>query len=157
MPETRPHATSIPSAERRSPFSGSSAIRIAALSGTFLFLASCGIASHSPTEPSCQRIGGSYDGSFSNSCGGSGKGVVLVLQTGCAFTALIPGFGGGTVAGQINGDSATFTLNFSAPCSGTATGTATLTASSISGTYSGGATGYGCCNPVSGSFVLQRE
>ncbi len=60
------------------------------------------------------------------------------------------------VAGQIDGRTATFTLYFTTPCSGSATGTATIGTRTISGTYSGGATGFGCCNPVSGSFVLQR-
>lgn len=136
----------------------SSALRAAVLSVTFLSLASCGVGRNSPSEPrfSCDDIAGTYNASFSNSCGGSGSGIVIVLQTGCTFSALIPGFGGGTVAGQINGRSASFTLFFAAPCSGSATGTATVSRTAISGTYAGGATGFGCCNPVSGSFVLTR-
>ncbi len=135
-----------------------SALRAAVLSATFLSLASCGVGRHSPSEPrfSCDDIAGTYDATFSNSCGGSGSGIVIVLQTGCTFSALIPGFGGGTIAGQINGRSANFTLFFAAPCSGSATGTATVSRTTISGTYAGGATGFGCCNPVSGSFVLTR-
>jgi hypothetical protein len=156
MQENLRHRLSIRSAGRTSQLTMASVVRIAALSGVFLSLASCGLGSHSPTEPFCENISGSYSGTFSNSCGGSGTGVVLVLQAGCTFTALIPGFGGGTVAGQINGRSATFTLSFATPCSGSASGAATLGATTISGTYSGGATGLGCCNPVSGSFVLQR-
>jgi hypothetical protein len=147
---------SLRASRRMPPFTMASAIRIAVLSGVFLSLASCGIGSHSPTEPSCSYIGGSYDATFSNSCGGSGSGVVVVLQTGCTFTALIPGLGGGTVAGEINGRSARFTLYFTVPCSGSASGTATIGSTAISGTYSGGATGLGCCNPVSGSFILPR-
>ena len=81
---------------------------------------------------------------------------MIVAQVGCTFSALIPGFGGGTIAGEIRGRSATFTLFFAAPCSGSATGTATVSRTAISGTYTGGATGFGCCNPVSGSFVLTR-
>jgi hypothetical protein len=45
---------------------------------------------------------------------------------------------------------------FAAPCSGSATGTATVSRTSIHGTFTGAATGFGCCNPVSGSFVLTR-
>ncbi len=135
-----------------------SALRIAALSGIFLSLTSCGIGRRSPSEPyfNCDDIAGTYDGTFSNSCGGSGSGPVIVAQVGCTFSALIPGFGGGTVAGEIRGKSATFTLFFAAPCSGSATGTATVSRNAISGTFTGGATGFGCCNPVSGSFVLSR-
>jgi hypothetical protein len=135
-----------------------SALRIAALSATFLSLASCGVGRNSPSEPhlSCDYIAGSYNATFSNSCGGSGSGIVIVAQTGCTFSALIPGFGGGTIAGQINGESATFTLFFASPCSGSASGTAIVGRTAISGTYTGGATGSGCCNPVSGSFILTR-
>jgi hypothetical protein len=135
-----------------------SALRVATLAATFLSLTSCGIGRSSPSEPrfSCDDIAGSYNATFSNSCGGSGTGVVIVAQVGCTFSGLIPGFGGGTIAGQINGRSATFTLFFAAPCSGSATGTATVSRTAISGTYTGGATGFGCCNPVSGSFVLTR-
>ena len=135
-----------------------SALRLAAVAAAFLTLTSCGVGRHSPSEPafSCDEVAGSYDATFSNSCGGSGNGVVIVAQVGCTFTGLIPGFGGGTIAGQINGRSATFTLFFAAPCSGSATGTAIVGRNSISGTFTGGATGFGCCNPVSGSFVLRR-
>jgi hypothetical protein len=101
-------------------------------------------------------LSGTYDGSFVNSCGGSGSGVVVVAQVGCNFEGLIPGLGGGNIAGQVSGESATFTLYFQYPCSGSATGTATITGTSLHGTYSGGATGFGCCNPVTGSFTLTR-
>ena len=136
----------------------SSALRIAALAAGVLSLDSCGFGRHSPSEPafSCDDVAGSYNATFSNSCGGSGTGVVIVAQVGCTFSGLIPGFGGGTIAGEIRGRSATFTLFFAAPCSGSATGTAIVNRNSISGTYAGGATGFGCCNPVSGSFVLTR-
>lgn len=135
-----------------------SALRIAALSGMFLSLASCGIGSRSTSEPffNCDDVAGAYNGSFTNSCGGSGSGIVIVTQVGCTFNALIPGFGGGTIAGQIEGRSASFTLFFAAPCSGSASGTATVGRNTISGTFTGGATGFGCCNPVSGSFILTR-
>ncbi len=136
----------------------SSALRIAALAAGVLLVDSCGFGRHSPSEPAfnCDDVGGSYNATFSNSCGGSGTGVVIVAQVGCTFSGLIPGFGGGTIAGEIRGRSATFTLFFAAPCSGSATGTAVVNRNSISGTYAGGATGFGCCNPVSGSFVLTR-
>jgi hypothetical protein len=135
-----------------------SALRIAALAATFFSLTSCGVGRNSPSEPafSCDDVTGSYNATFSNSCGGSGSGIVIVAQVGCTFNALIPGFGGGTIAGEIRGSSATFTLFFAAPCSGSATGTATVSRTTISGTYTGGATGFGCCNPVSGSFILAR-
>lgn len=135
-----------------------SALRIAALSVSFLSLASCGVGRNSPSEPySCDDVSGTYSATFSNSCGGSGSGIVIVVQAGCTFSALIPGLGGGSVAGQIHGRSATFTLYFEAPCSGSASGTATISRTAITGTFSGGATGgFGCCNPVSGSFVLTR-
>jgi hypothetical protein len=136
----------------------SPALRIAVLSVTFLSLASCGVGRRSPSEPffNCDDIAGTYDATFSNSCGGSGSGIVIVAQVGCTFSALVPGFGGGTIAGEINGRSATFTLFFAAPCSGSATGTATVGRNAITGTFAGGATGFGCCNPVSGSFALTR-
>jgi hypothetical protein len=135
-----------------------SALRIAALAATFFSLTSCGVGRNSPSEPafSCDDVTGSYNATFSNSCGGSGSGIVIVAQVGCTFSALIPGFGGGTIAGEIRGSSATFTLFFAAPCSGSATGAATVSRTTISGTYTGGATGFGCCNPVSGSFILAR-
>ena len=135
-----------------------STLRIAALSAIFVSLASCGLGSRSPDEPffNCDDVAGAYNGTFSNSCGGSGTGIVIVGQVGCTFNALIPGFGGGTIAGQINGRSANFTLFFSAPCSGSASGTATVSRTAITGTFAGGATGFGCCNPVSGSFILTR-
>ncbi|MBK9089732.1 MAG: hypothetical protein IPL90_12060 [Holophagales bacterium] len=132
------------------------AVRSAAVAAALLWVVSCGVGSHSPTEPSCRQVSGTWDASFVNSCGGSGSGVVVVAQVGCNFEALIPGFGGGNVAGQIEGDRASFTLYFSYPCSGSATGTATITGSTLHGTYSGGATGFGCCNPVTGSFTLTR-
>lgn len=135
-----------------------SALRVTALSVTFLSLASCGVGRRSPAEPvfNCDDITGTYDATFSNSCGGSGSGIVVLGQVGCTFSALVPGFGGGTIAGQINGKSATFTLFFAAPCSGSATGTATVSRTAIIGNFAGGATGFGCCNPVSGSFALTR-
>ncbi|HMA28380.1 MAG TPA: hypothetical protein VKS23_00825 [Thermoanaerobaculia bacterium] len=135
-----------------------SAVRVAALAATFVSLTSCGVGRRSPSEPvfSCDDVSGTYDATFSNSCGGSGSGPVVIAQVGCSFSGLIPGFGGGTIAGQINGRSASFTLFFSAPCSGSATGTATVGRNAISGTFAGGATGFGCCNPVSGSFVMRR-
>ncbi|HEY6948232.1 MAG TPA: hypothetical protein VI297_05380 [Gemmatimonadales bacterium] len=126
------------------------------MAAALLWAVSCGIGSHTPTEPSCMNVSGTYDGSFVNSCGGSGSGPVVVAQVGCNFEALIPGFGGGNVAGQIMGDHANFTLYFSYPCSGSATGSASITGRSIHGTFSGGATGFGCCNPVTGSFTLTR-
>jgi hypothetical protein len=133
------------------------AFRSAALAALIMAVAACGIGRRSPTEPTCTHIAGTYDGTFHNSCDGSGSGPVIVTQVGCTFNALIPGFGGGTVAGEIDGGFATFTLYFATPCSGSATGTATVRTSNISGTFSGGATGgHGCCNPVSGSFVLTR-
>jgi hypothetical protein len=132
------------------------AVRSAAVAGALLLAVSCGVGSHSPTEPSCRQLSGTYDGSFVNSCGGSGSGVVVVAQVGCNFEGLIPGLGGGNIAGQVSGESATFTLYFQYPCSGSATGTATITGTSLHGTYSGGATGFGCCNPVTGSFTLTR-
>jgi hypothetical protein len=133
------------------------ALGIAALAAIFCSLTSCGVGRNSPSEPaSCDNVAGSYNATFSNSCGGSGSGIVIVAQVGCTFNALIPGFGGGTIAGQINGSSATFTLFFAAPCSGSASGTAIVGRTAISGTYTGGATGFGCCNPVSGSFTLTR-
>jgi hypothetical protein len=136
----------------------SAALRVAALFAAFLSLTSCGVGRNSPSEPgfSCDDVAGSYNATFSNSCGGSGTGVVIVAQVGCTFSGLIPGFGGGTIAGEINGRSATFTLFFAAPCSGSATGTATVSRTAISGTFTGGSTGFGCCNPVTGSFVLTR-
>ena len=135
-----------------------SALRVAALSAIFFSLASCGVGRRSPSEPffNCDDVAGTYNGTFTNSCGGSGSGIVIVGQVGCTFNALIPGFGGGTIAGQIDRSSATFTLFFSAPCSGSASGTATVGRTAISGTFTGGATGFGCCNPVSGSFILTR-
>ena len=136
-----------------------SPLRIAGLFATFFSLTSCGVGRNSPSEPafSCDDVTGTYNATFSNSCGGSsGTGVVIVTQVGCTFSGLIPGFGGGTIAGQINGSSATFSLFFAAPCSGSASGTATISRTAISGTYTGGATGFGCCNPVSGSFILTR-
>lgn len=156
MLKTSGHRLSFRSAGQGPPSTIARALGAVALSGLFLSLASCGVASHGPVEPSCDWIGGSYTATFTNSCGGSGTGVVVVAQNGCAFTALIPGLGGGTIAGQINGRTATFTMYFTTPCSGSAAGTATLGGTTISGTYSGGATGSGCCNPVTGSFVLQR-
>jgi hypothetical protein len=136
--------------------SKTTAVRSAAVAAVLLWAVACGVGSSTPTEPSCTNVSGTYDASFVNSCGGSGSGVVVVAQVGCNFEALIPGFGGGNVAGQITGDSATFTLYFSYPCSGSATGTATITGKTLHGTYSGGATGFGCCNPVTGSFTLTR-
>ena len=136
--------------------SKTAAVRSAALAAALLWVVSCGAGSHSPTEPSCTQVSGTYDASFVNSCGGSGSGVVLVGQLGCTFDALIPGFGGGSVAGEITGNSSVFTLYFSYPCAGSASGTATITSTTIHGTFSGGATGVGCCNPVNGSFTLTR-
>lgn len=132
------------------------ALRSLALALLIVTVAACGIGRRSPTEPTCVLVAGTYDGTFRNSCGGSGSGPVVVTQLGCTFNALIPGFGGGTVTGEIDGSYATFTLYFTTPCSGSATGTATVRTSSISGTFSGSATGFGCCNPVTGSFVLTR-
>ncbi|MEO6325413.1 MAG: hypothetical protein ABIT01_00415, partial [Thermoanaerobaculia bacterium] len=137
-------------------FSTSRTARSVALSAFVFAVAACGVGRQSPTEPACINIAGAYDGTYRNSCGGSGSGPVLVTQVRCRFTALIPGFGGGTVEGEIDGGFATFTLTFSTPCSGSATGTATVRSSNISGTFSGGATGTGCCNPISGSFELTR-
>jgi len=37
-----------------------------------------------------------------------------------------------------------------------ATGAASITGKTLHGTYSGGANGFGCCNPVTGSFTLTR-
>jgi hypothetical protein len=134
------------------------AVRFVGLAATFLSLASCGLGRRSPSEPvfNCDDVTGTYNATFNNSCGGSGSGIVIVAQVGCSFSALVPGFGGGTIAGQINGRFATFTLFFAAPCSGSATGTATVSRTAITGTFAGGATGFGCCNPVSGSFALTR-
>lgn len=132
------------------------ALKSLALAALIAAAAACGIGRRDPTEPTCILIAGTYDGTFTNSCGGSGRGPVVVTQAGCRFNALIPGFGGGTVSGEIDGGFAAFTLTFGTPCSGTATGTATVRTSNITGTFSGRATGSGCCNPVSGSFVLTR-
>lgn len=116
-------------------------------------LISCGGGNESPTGPSCINIAGRYTASFNNSCGDYGTGSVTVVQTGCNFTAVFPGQG--SIAGTIAGTGASFTLSYS-PCSGSATGSAILTASAISGTYSGRTAGYGCCDPVQGSFTLRR-
>jgi hypothetical protein len=133
------------------------AVRSLVLAIAVLFVLSCGLGSHDgPTSPYCVDVAGTWDGTFTNSCGGSGSGPVVVAQIGCSFSAIIPGFGGGTVSGEINGRNAAFTLYFSTPCSGSATGTATVNTTRISGNFNGGASGFGCCNPVSGTFTLTR-
>lgn len=132
------------------------AFRSFLLSAAVLALVSCGLGTHSPSEPGCADVAGSYDGTFRNSCGNTGSGTVLVTQLGCRFDAVIPYFGGGTVTGHIDGRYASFTLYFAAPCTGSATGTAVIGPRSIDGTFSGGAHGFGCCDPVSGSFSLLR-
>ncbi len=156
MLKTPRHRLSFRSVAQKPSSTIGRALGAVALAGAFLSLAYCGVASHGPVEPTCEWIGGSYTATFSNSCGGSGTGVVVVAQQGCTFTALIPGLGGGTIAGRIDGRSATFTMYFTTPCSGSASGTASIGGTTISGNYSGGATGFGCCNPVTGSFILQR-
>ncbi len=133
------------------------AVRSLLLATGVLFVVSCGIGSHgSPTEPYCAYLAGTWDGSFANSCGGTGSGPVVVTQVGCSFSGIIPGFGGGTVSGEIDGRSAAFTLYFSTPCSGSATGTASVSSSYVHGTFNGTSSGYGCCGPLSGTFTLTR-
>lgn len=127
------------------------------IAAAVLVVTACGIGSHSPTEPyGCADIAGSWDGSFENSCGNSGDGVVLVTQVGCSFSAVIPTLGGGTVSGQIDGRYADFALYFATPCSGSAHGTATVSSTRIHGSFSGAAHGWGCCEPVTGTFTLLR-
>jgi len=120
-----------------------------------LCVASCRGGSSTPTEPSgCVGIAGTYNAVWSNSCGDSGNGVVVVAQSGCSFGAVFPGLG--TLSGTIDGPLGIFVLAFASPCSGSASGSATLAGAMINGAYSGAATGQGCCNPVSGSFTLTR-
>ena len=115
----------------------------------FLLIA---VACGGPTQPNCANVGGTWLGSFANSCNQSGALTVSVSQAGCQITANIPGQG--TLTGTLSGSTGSFTITYSAPCSGSASGSATVSANSIVGTYSGRA--IGCCDPVSGSFTLTR-
>ena len=106
-----------------------------------------------PTAPACVNLAGSWNGSYNNSCGGRGSGLVVIAQNACNFTAALPGEG--TATGLLSGSAFTFTVVFS-PCSGSATGTGSVTGNAINGTYQGTASGFGCCGSVSGSFTLTR-
>lgn len=114
----------------------------------------CGGHDSTPTG-GCSNVAGAWTAGFTNSCGFQGSGAVTVAQSGCNFSAAVQGVG--TVSGTISGSSATFTLHFSNPCSGTATGSGTFSSNSFNGTFSGHTSGgFGCCEPVSGSFTLFR-
>lgn len=85
---------------------GRARLRAACLT-SLLLVAACGGSDNGPTSPSCANIAGTWDAAFANSCGYSATGVVVVAQSGCNFSAVIPGQG--TVEGRGNGNSATFT------------------------------------------------
>jgi len=106
-----------------------------------------------PTAPACVNLAGSWNASYSNSCGGRGSGLVVIAQNACNFTAAFPGEG--TATGSLSGSTFTFSFVFS-PCSGSATGSGSLTGNAVNGTYQGTASGFGCCGSVSGSFTLTR-
>lgn len=118
---------------------------------TILIIVGCG--DDNPASPnSCANIAGTYTGSYNNSCGGAGAGIVVVAQNGCDVSAAFQGEG--TISGKIDGNSITFTLQFSS-CGGSASGTAKIESNgAINGTYSGTAIGPGCCGVLSGSFTL---
>ena len=128
------------------------------LLAAFVGGAGCG-GKDSPTDvASCTNVAGSYLASSSNSCGGTSTNQpVTVAQSGCNFSATIPG---GNVTGTISGNSGTFSIAFAPPCGGTATGAATITSTAVVGTFAGSitTTGPGCCplGAISGSFTLRK-
>ena len=111
------------------------------------------LASHRDTA-ACVDLAGTWTFSWSDRCGGSGTGPVVVAQSQCSFTAATPL---GVISGTIYGDSAQVSITVGA-CAGSATGTATAFSSrGVAGTYSGQISGAGCCTPdLAGSFTLGR-
>lgn len=119
-------------------------------------LVACG-GSSSPTAPKCSDASGTYTAIVANSCGGTGRGIVVLAQSGCSFTALLPG--ASTLQGTVSGNTFTFSGVFASPCAGTFSGSGTVTAGAVNGTFTGTSQGGpGCCpaGPVSGSFTLTR-
>ena len=121
-------------------------------------VAGCGGGSSSPTEPSCANIAGSWNGSYTNSCGGHVTGSAGITQTGCSFT--IVGLPGTTFTGNLSGNNGSFSVTGTTPCASTATGTLSVSGNTISGSYTGTITTFSsqCC-PVgaySGGFTLTR-
>ena len=106
-----------------------------------------------PGGGSCANVSGSRNAFWSDSCGRSGSGTMVIAQTGCSFTATLTGLG--TFSGTVANSTLTFSLQFSDPCSGTANGTATVSGAAVNGTYSGSQTGNGCCSPVTGNITFQ--
>jgi hypothetical protein len=104
---------------------------------------------------SCASVGGSRNAFWSDSCGRSGSGTMVIAQSGCTFTATFTGLG--TFSGTVSGSTLNYTLTFADPCSGTATGTATVSGATVSGTFSGTESGTGCCNStsVTGNLTFQ--
>jgi hypothetical protein len=96
---------------------------------------------------------GSRNAFWSDSCGRSGSGVLVIAQSGCTFTGTLNGLG--NFNGTVSNSTLTYALQFTGSCSGTASGTATVNGPAISGTYSGTQSGAGCCSPVNGSITFQ--
>jgi hypothetical protein len=105
----------------------------------------------------CVNVAGNWNAAYSTACSGGVTGVVAVTQTGCSFSAVLPGKYGGTVIGTIFANIGDFTLTFNS-CGGSGSGTATFDSSSgsITGTFAGSATGSGCCGYIAGAFVLNH-
>jgi hypothetical protein len=120
-----------------------------------LLVVSCG-GNDSPTGPSCRNVAGTYNLSFSNSCGSTAHGVAVVAQSACAISAAVPGVG--QLQGAVDGNTVTFTLTPTECAAGPTTGSGMVGAGgSISGTFRGTSSGgSGCCpaGTVTGSFTL---
>lgn len=137
------------------------AIALAALFGALVLTRCekhCTTTSPCPTATpggggSCTNVAGSRNAFWSDSCGGSGSGVMVISQTGCNFTATLTGLG--TFTGTVSGSTLNYTLEFTGTCSGSATGTATVSGPNVTGTYSGTQTGSGCCPNPTGNITFQ--
>ena len=99
----------------------------------------------------CANVAGTRNMFWSDSCGRSGNGMIVLAQSGCSVTGAIASLG--TFAGTVSGSTFSFTLTFTDPCGGSATGTASINGSAVTGSYSGTQTGAApCCTAVSGTF-----
>ncbi|MEO8431164.1 MAG: hypothetical protein ABI592_06605 [Acidobacteriota bacterium] len=105
-----------------------------------------------PNPNVCAKVNGTRNVFWSDSCGRSGSGSLVLAQSVCHVTGSLPGLG--DFEGNLRGSTYSFTLTFKDPCAGTATGTATMPTGTnvFTGNYSGTQTGSGCCSPVNGSF-----
>jgi hypothetical protein len=123
------------------------------LVATLLLTPSCG--GDSPTESSnpCRSLAGTWVLDYGTRCNTLGHETVVIAQTGCSVSFVVPGVGSFT--GQVADRMGTLNVQLDASCGGQTTGGLVLHPNNRDWgiDYGGTATGDACCRHGAGAFT----